>query len=373
MKKNLQVVGIMSGTSLDGVDFALCQIHFAKKNLPQMKLIDRAYSRFPRLLRQRLLKAVDHNICVDQLAELDFNLGRFYAQKLSQHQRQKGWKINLIGLHGQTVYHRGGHASLQIGQPTFLAKALTCPVISNLRSIDIAKGGQGAPLATYFHHKILAPNAQKWLASLKLSLKNKSSATSSLAKGIAIQNIGGIANVTFVVGQKCLASYDIGPGNILMDNLMRQITHGKSHYDRNGHLAFKGIPDIGLVKKWMKNPLFVSKPPKSFDRKVFAGDFFQKCLKDLKGLPDCDKMATFADLTARLIVQSYQTHLPFKPKMIVLCGGGALNRYLVHRIKYHASAFHPHLITSGDLGWPINAVEAGAFALLAAHHYLDLP
>lgn len=354
MKKRLQVVGIMSGTSLDGVDYVLCHI-----TPTSMKFLDQAHFRFPLSLRNKLFKAVSHKMPVDQLAELDFELGQFYARKLCQ---KKHWKIDLIGLHGQTVYHRGGVASLQIGQPSFLAAQMGLPVVSNFRSMDIARGGQGAPLATLFHKKILAVKAQQWV--LKKS-RNPSA--------IAIQNIGGIANVTFI-GKKVM-TYDIGPGNVLMNSLMEKLTKGRSHYDHQGHLAFQGIPNTSIVKKWMKDFYFIKKPPKSFDRKTYAGPFFQKCLKDLKGLLPQDQMATLADLTAQLIITSYKTHLPCTPTVVVLCGGGALNRYVVHRIRYLAADFAdpPHIITSKDLRWPLQAVEGGAFALLAAYRYWNKP
>ena len=359
MKKKLNVVGIMNGTSLDGVDCAFCQI-----TPTTMKLLDQACFKFPNPLHQKLLKAVNHSLSVDQLAELDFDLGRFYALKLRPYKTR--WKMDLIGLHGQTVYHKGGQASLQIGQPSFLASQLQVPVVSRFRAMDIAMGGQGAPLATLFHHKVLAQRACRWLSP---KAKNPHHL-------IAIQNIGGIANVTFVGKKDKVMAYDIGPGNVLMDTLIRQITNGKSLYDRGGTLAFQGIPHTVLLKKWMKTPCFLKKPPKSFDRRDFAGPFFQKCLKDMKGLPANDQMATLADLTAQLMATSYRVHLPSCPEIMVVCGGGALNPYLLHRIKYAlATTFQnpPSVITSEDLNWPIDSVEATAFALLAAYSYWKKP
>ena len=361
-KKNLQVVGIMSGTSLDGVDFVLCRVQSPNK----VVFLDKAYSPFPLPLYQQLLKATKHHLLVNQLAELDFNLGRFYAKQLLRHQRQRRWKIHLIGLHGQTVYHLGGHATLQIGKPNFLAAQIKVPVVSDFRSMDIALGGQGAPLATLFHKEVLRKAALQWLSSQsKKSLKNME------AKHIAIQNIGGIANVTSIF-KKSTVAYDIGPGNTLIDNLIYKITDGKSHYDQHGKLAFCGIPNSPIIKKWLKSSWVLKKPPKSFDCEKFK-TLLNAYLKDLKGHSQEDQIATLTDFTAQLIVRSYRIDLPCLPDLTVLCGGGALNDYLVHRIKYALSDNKTSVISSEDLGWPIQAVEGGAFALLAAYCYWQKP
>ena len=354
----------MSGTSLDGVDFVLSRI---QKKPFKMTFLDHAYSPYPKLLYQKLLKATSHKLSIDQLTELDFELGKFYANQLFQHQRQKKWKIHLIGSHGQTVYHRGGHASLQIGKSCFLAVQLKVPVISDFRSMDIALGGQGAPLATLFHQKVLAQRAFQWLSSKSKEKHHKKIKDVH----IALQNIGGIANVTSTF-KGSVISYDIGPGNTLIDSFIRKITRGRSSYDKNGQLAFQGITNPLIIKKWMTSSWVLKKPPKSFDRKEFD-NFFKQCLKDLKGCSQADQAATLTDFTAQLIGHSYKLDLPCSPDIVVLCGGGALNHYLLHRIKYilsdNAKGRFPYVITSDDLGWPIKAVEGGAFALLAALCY----
>ena len=340
-------------------DFVLCRIQSPNK----VTFLDKAYSHFPHFLYQQLLKAVKQDLSIDQLTELDFNLGRFYANQLFKHQRQRQWKIHLIGLHGQTVYHRGEHATFQIGKPHFLSAKIKVPVVSDFRSMDIALGGQGAPLATLFHKEVLRDAALKWLSfRSKTPLKNKH---------IAIQNIGGIANVTSMFKKTTLA-YDIGPGNILINTLMHKLTGGKSRYDQHGKLAFRGIPDSFMVKRWLKSHWVLKKHPKSFDRKQFEL-LLNAYLKDLKRYSKEDQMATLTDFTAQLIARSYRTDLPCLPDLIVLCGGGALNRYLVHRIKYALSDDKKLVISSEDLGWPIQAVEGGAFALLAAYCYWQKP
>ncbi len=360
IRKNLQVVGIMSGTSLDGVDFVLSRI---QKKPFKMTFLDQACSQYPKALYQKLLKATSHNLPIDQLVELDFELGKFYANELSQHQRKRRWKIHLIGSHGQTVYHHGGHATLQIGKPCFLAIKLKVPVISDFRSMDIALGGQGAPLATLFHQKVLAQRVFQWLSSKSKKIHQRKIKDTH----IAIQNIGGIANVTSIF-KGSVISYDIGPGNTLIDSFINKITKGKSYYDQDGQLAFQGITNSLIIKKWMASSWVLKKPPKSFDRKEFDV-FFKQCLKDLKGCSRADQAATLTDFTAQLIGRSYKSDLPCLPDVVVLCGGGALNHYLVHRIKYilsnNVKEQFPYVITSDDLGWPIKAVEGGAFALLA--------
>ena len=368
-KKDLHVVGIMSGTSLDGVDFVLCQV---QQKPFKMTFLDQAFSKYPLSLHKKLLKATSHNLFIDQLAELDFELGKFYADQLFKHQHQRKWKIHLIGSHGQTVYHRGGHATLQIGKPCFLAMRLKIPVISDFRSMHIACGGEGAPLAIHFHQKVLAKIAFQWLSS-----KSKTHHTKKKMEDthIAIQNIGGIANVTSIL-KKSIISYDVGPGNTLIDSFIHKITRGSSHYDKDGQLAFQGITNHLIIKKWMTSSWILKKPPKSFDRKEFD-DFFKQCLKDLKGHSRADQAATLTDFTAELIKHSYKLYLPCLPEVVVLCGGGALNGYLLHRIKYVlsdlAKEHTPYVITSDDLGWPIKTVEGGAFALLATLCYWQKP
>ena len=367
-KKTLQIVGIMSGTSLDGVDFVLSSV---QQKPFKMTFLDQAFSKYPKALYQKLLKATCHDVSVDQLSKLDFELGKFYADQLLKHQRQRKWKIHLIGSHGQTIYHRGQYATLQIGKPCFLAIKLGVPVVSDFRSMNIACGGQGAPLATHFHQKVLAEVAFQRLSSkFKNSIRRKIADTH-----IAIQNIGGIANVTSIV-KNSMISYDIGPGNTLIDSFIRKITKGKSSYDKDGKLAFQGIPNSLIIKKWMTSSWFLKKPLKSFDRKEFD-DFFERCLKDLKGYSQADQAATLTNFTAQIIGSSYKLHLACMPDIVVLCGGGALNHYLFHRIKYilsdNAKDHFPYVITSEDLGWPIKAVEGGAFALLAALCYWQEP
>ncbi len=369
IKNKLYVVGIMSGTSLDGVDFVLCHIQRSSKNKAlKVQFLDRASSNFPASLYQKLQKATKHLMPLDQLSELDFALGQFYAHQLSQHQKQKKWHIDLIGLHGQTVYHHGKHATLQIGKPHFLATQLGVPVASDFRSMDIALGGQGAPLTPFFHKEVLAREAFKRMSRL---FKNHP---------IAIQNIGGIANVTFILNDRTIA-YDTGPGNVLIDAFMHKTTQGKTHYDQDGQLAYQGIANISALKKWMQSQWALQKSPKSFDSKLFKNiltSYFKDIQKD--SLPD--KVATLTELTARTIAYSYKRELPCMPKVIVLCGGGALNKYLIHRIKYNFSSIFednafqgalPEVITSEQLGWPIEAVEGGAFALLAAFCYWNKP
>ena len=369
VKKSLQVIGIMSGTSLDGVDFVLCRV---QQKPFKMTFLDHASSKYPQSLYQELLKATCHDLPVDQLSELDFELGKFYANQLFKHQRQRNWKIDLIGLHGQTVYHRGGYATLQIGKPCFLAMKLEVPVISDFRSMAIAIGGQGAPLATLFHQKVLAQMAFRWF-----STKSKKNYPKKRIENtpIAIQNIGGIANVTSIF-KKSVVSYDVGPGNTLIDSFIYKITRGKSYCDQDGKLAFQGITNPLVIKKWMASPWVLKKPPKSFDRKEFNA-FFKQCLKDLKGHCQADQAATMTDFTAQLIGHSYKSYLPCLPEVVVLCGGGAFNRYLQHRIKYVLSdvvkGYVPYVVTSDDLEWPIKAVEGGAFALLATLCYWREP
>lgn len=344
VKNTLNVLGIMSGTSLDGADFVLCRI---TKSPFSVKLLGSATSNFPKTLRARLLKAAQHELKVDQLGLLHYDLGEFYAHEASRHKKKKKWKIDLVGLHGQTVFHSSQTATLQIGEAGYLNQVLKCPVVSDFRSLDIVYGGEGAPLATLFHKRVLAQN------------KNYP---------LAIQNLGGIGNVSYINGSKIL-SFDTGPANMLMDLWIKQ--KKKRSYDKDGAFASRGLPDIRLVDKMLMHPFIHKKPPKSCGREEFGVQFLNKYKNVLTKLSFEDQMATLLEFTVRTVCINYQKFLKPVPEEIFLCGGGANNIVLKKRMQFHLP--NTKLFTTEDLGWPAKAIEGAAFGLLAAHRYWDLP
>ncbi len=325
------VLGIMSGTSLDGVDYALCEI-----SQRSIKLRKHWHVKFPPKLRQRLAAAAANRSTTYELAQLHHDLGRFYAQ----HARvgTPPLRPDYAGLHGQTVFHRAAaRATLQIGEPAWIAAELGIPVINNFRAGDLALGGQGAPLATIFH---------KWVFAGR-------------AKHICVHNLGGISNI-----------FDTGPANMLMDLALSTITRSRKSFDRDGQWARRGKPDGRLVAKWLKHPFLSKKPPKSTGREVFGEPFLHRALRDMRKLSRFDVLATLTEFTARSIALNYFLHLPAKPDRVILCGGGASNPALVDAIRRNLAT---EVITCDVLGWPPQAIEPAAFALLAWLRMNDLP
>lgn len=351
--KSMRVLGIMNGTSLDGVDFVLCKIQKAPLKLTFLK---QTQTKFPKALRARLLKAAQHKSTVDELSLLHHDLGRFYATAVRK-LKLKG--ADLAGVHGQTVFHQAPNATLQIGEASYLSAEMHKPVVADFRVADLALGGQGAPLATIVH------------AALFQKLISKQS--------VAVQNLGGIGNVSYFqkgsiknlahVKPKKVLSFDTGPANMLIDLAVKRLLGQQQ--DTNGKAASKGTPDLKVIAKWMKHAYLKKTPPKSCGREEFGEVFFNRALRDLKKHSKADKIATFTEFTAMTIANSYKRFLPDIPKSVFLCGGGANNSYLKSRIQFHLP--DSKILTTKDAGWPVSAIEGAAFALMAALRVWDVP
>jgi anhydro-N-acetylmuramic acid kinase len=220
--------------------------------------------------------------------------------------------------------------------------------------MDLAMGGQGAPLATFFHKTVFGDSS----------------------KIVAVNNLGGISNVTYLGKNKTL-SFDTGPANILMDYAIAKISHGKKQRDENGMVAARGIPKTALINSWLSHSFFGKKPPKSTGREEFGREYFEKTWQALKKskASDEDCMATYCEFTAKSIALNYARHLPRFPEQVVLSGGGAENPTLVKFIRRSLREAQWSLdkniktpvevVTSASLGWPSQSIEASAFALLA--------
>ncbi len=352
MKKQL-VIGIMNGTSLDGVDFVLTEIHKPKTKLanPKVKFISEKSFHFPSEMKSQLAKAAKHESNVKELARLHHDLGRFYAdcyKKLPA--KFKGAK--LIGLHGQTVYHEAPRATLQIGEPSYLASVSGKTVISDFRVADLSFGGQGAPIATLFHEKVLAS-----------TLKGKSC--------IAIHNLGGISNLSLINKKGVLVSFDTGPANMLLDLFIQSHTQGKTSYDNSGEIASRGTVQKQLLSQMSGHSYLKQAPPKSCGREEFGEIFLDRFKPEMVNLSLEDVLCTLTEFTATTIADAYQKFAKPIPEKIIFCGGGALNKFLLERIQ----ALLPkiNICTSVDLGWPVSSIEGAAFALLAAYRFWEIP
>ena len=349
------VLGIMSGTSLDGVDYALCSV---SDDAIRLQALWRA--KFPPALQARLHAAARGAATSWEVAQLHHDLGRFYARHAAN--KSAPSQPQLVGLHGQTVFHnprRPQPATLQLGEPAYLVEALRVPVVNNFRVADLAAGGQGAPLATMFHVQVFGRRGEH----------------------VCVNNLGGISNVTSIDwtrgAQPTVIAFDTGPANVLLDLAMRHFTNGKSSMDKNGAWAARGTTSETLLRQWLAHPYFARKPPKSTGRELFGEPFLAQVLPQMEraGLSKFDLLATFTEFTARSLALNYRLHLPAPPRAVVLAGGGAANTVLVNAIREELRKLSPtiQLETSAKLGWPLQSIEPAAFAWLAYLRAHDQP
>lgn len=355
IEKPLPVLGIMSGTSIDSVDYALCEV-----TLESVRLRDYWQVNFPKQLQAQLHAIARNSATSYETGQAHHDLGRFYVAGALRGSGKI--KPQLIGLHGQTVYHnpdKKSPATLQLGEPVYLTEALRAPVINNFRVADLAAGGQGAPLATLFHKVVFG----------------------QAGKHVCVNNLGGISNVTSLNWRRGtkprVLAFDTGPANMLMDLCIREITGGKQDYDRGGKWAAKGKVAEALLASWLEHPYFAMKPPKSTGRELFGEPFFRKAQKQMQAskLSPEDQVATLTEFTARSLALNYRLHLRSRPELVALAGGGAANPFLVRRITEALRVDNPTVTvkTSDALGWSAQSIEPAAFALLAYYRWMGMP
>ena len=350
-----RIIGLMSGTSADGVDAALIEVE-GEGERTRVELAAYVASATPRSLRERIFALAEAD--TTELCELDVLLGECFAQaafEVCQAAKVPMESVHLVGSHGQTAVHRPRSAgkigaTLQIGEAAVIAERTGLPVISDFRVRDVAAGGEGAPLVPLVDHLLLrAP--PKWRA---------------------IQNIGGIANVTLVGGTVGdLLAFDNGPGNMALDAVARAASRGTEGYDVDGRRAARGRVDAELLAELHRHPYLALPPPKSTGRELFGRGFVYPLLDRWKdrapsvpgGAPLDDLLATLTRFTAEAIARSYREHLPRQPDEIYICGGGARNPTLMANLR-EAIAPIPVADTSA-IGLDPDAKEAIAFGVLA--------
>lgn len=330
-------VGLMSGTSLDGVDAVLLEI-----NIGGCRVKDAHFSSFSPKLRQDLLDL--HQTGVNELeraALVGNTLSRLYAatvEQLLEKARVGKQDIRAIGCHGQTIRHRPEAGfTLQIGNPALLAELTGISVVADFRSRDIAAGGQGAPLVPAFHQAVFQhPSVHR-----------------------VVVNIGGIANLTDLpCDDRPVTGFDSGPGNMLMDAWIHQV-QGLA-YDKDGHWAAQGQVIPSLLQTLLSEPFLAAPPPKSTGRDLFSLAWLTERIRP--GLTPADVQRTLLELTAISIHDAIQQYC-HGAREIYLCGGGACNPVLVSRLR---DLLQPVKIAlSDELGININHVESAAFAWLA--------
>jgi anhydro-N-acetylmuramic acid kinase len=371
--KSIVVAGVMSGTSADGIDVALCRISNGRTTSPKVRLIGSAEFRYPKALRSAVLAAMDAKaMSVAEISRLHWRLGEAYADAIEGTANQFGIKIDLVGCHGQTVYHQGiasrylgadTRCTWQIGEASVIAERMHVPVISDFRPADLALGGQGAPLVPMLDYVMFRSD--------KVSR--------------VLQNLGGIANMTAIVLNgtvEDVLAFDSGPCNMVIDACMARLFG--SPFDRNGAVARRGLVMRTVLNRLLREKYFSTPPPKSCGREeygeAFTTKFIAMCRK--AGAKDADVVTTATALTAESILHAYRQfvspHLRRKSSMAtgveyIVSGGGAKNATLMAMLRAGFESLGVRMRETGDLGIPAQAKEATAFALLAWLTWNGLP
>ena len=367
LQKALNVAGIMSGTSADGVDVAFVRIAPGVE-APQLRLLGYFSQPYSPAIRKHVLSAMNaSNASVADLSRLHWRLGQLYAKAVIEALQQQPIKLDLIGCHGQTIYHQATQqrysgaqvaCTWQMGEAAVIAARTGVPVVSDFRPADMAAGGQGAPLAplldwVYFRH----------------AQRNR-----------VLQNLGGIGNLTVIpagANIEQIFAFDTGPANMVVDAIVEACF--QKRYDRNGAIAARGrILDTALAE-FLTMPYFATPPPKSAGREEFGREFaarFLKRCKTISSQPE-DAVATASAFTASTIRIAWerfvQPALRPAPTDFIVAGGGARNPILMQAIASELAAFRVNVSESDAFGLPAAAKEAVAFALLAYQAWHHLP
>ncbi|MGQ9908675.1 MAG: anhydro-N-acetylmuramic acid kinase [Candidatus Flexifilum sp.] len=356
----MRIVGLMSGTSADAIDAALCAIDGQPPQL-EARIVQAITYPYPDGFQARILAACSGGR-VDELCDLNFALGELFAQAALAVIAASGFQpheIDLIGSHGQTFWHTVTPdgvvtATLQLAEPAVIAERTTITTISNFRSRDVAAGGQGAPLTGYADWLLLR-HPTHWRA---------------------VQNIGGIGNVTFLPPiadrERLPTAFDTGPGNALIDSAVVYITGGRQTYDRDGLLAQSGQVDEDWLRALLGHPYYALKPPRTTGRELFSPQMARELVDQgrARGLSDASIIATLTALTAHSIADAYARFAPAPIAEVILSGGGRSNPVIYNLLQ----ALVPGQVLSSDaIGIDGDNKEALVFAVLAYESWHNRP
>lgn len=345
------IVGLMSGTSVDGVDAALVRIAYAGTQTDWELIAFETYP-YSAPVRKRILDACQSESSdVRLICELNFELGQLFVGAIEQICKRAGMsldQIDLVGSHGQTVYHQPASAqagiasTLQIGEAAVIAQHTGIPTVADFRVADMAVGGEGAPLVPYVDYLLFRKQG---------SIR-------------ALQNLGGIGNVTYLsdaLAEVC--AFDTGPGNMLLDSAMSHFT-GKP-FDRDGAFASGGQVNTDLLAHLMRHPFLGQSPPKSTGREMFGQAYLSQIinLASERGITPQDTLATLTAFTADSVVDAYRRFFPRTPREVLVSGGGSHNHTLMQRLRQRLAPIP--VLTTDVLRCPVDAKEAIAFAVLA--------
>lgn len=342
-----RAIGLMSGTSMDGVDVALIETDGAGVLVPGPTSF-LAYGDDDRIVLRAALDDAgglqDRSARPGRLADADRRVTRRHAEAVERFLAEHGidpGSVDVIGFHGQTVVHRPERAlTVQIGEGGSLARRFGVDVVSDLRAADMEAGGHGAPLVPVYHRALVE--------------------AAGLPRPVMLLNVGGVSNVTFLPAEGDPVACDTGPGNALLDDLMLDRTG--QPFDRDGATAARGRVDEGALERLLDHPFFDGPLPKSLDRNAFSRE-------PVASLDTADAAATLTAFTAAAVARIVP-HLPGTPREVVVCGGGARNPTLLAELARRL----PCPVSTADRhGWNADAIEAQAFAYLAVRSLLGLP
>jgi anhydro-N-acetylmuramic acid kinase len=365
------VAGVMSGTSADGINVALVRIQ-GRGFRSRLELLAHYQFPYPPDVRRAVLSAMNANTTsVADLARLNFVLGELYADAVRSAQRRARLECELVGCHGQTLYHQGNPAPFlgrriactwQTGEAAIIAAKVGVPVVSDFRPADMAAGGKGAPLVPFLDYVLYRHRRF----------------------GRIVQNLGGIGNLTAIPPRaqpEQLIAFDTGPGNMVIDAVTSHLFD--KPFDRNGRLAARGEPIERVLRELLRHPFFRQKPPKTAGREQFGREFVREFLRLCRRADENDIVATATALTARSIgiaVRKFVLPLlesedarPARFREFVVSGGGTKNATLTRMIREELAPLKMRVRTTDDFGLPSEAKEATAFALLAYQTWRRLP
>jgi anhydro-N-acetylmuramic acid kinase len=369
------VAGIMSGTSADGINVALVRIQ-GRGFHSRLELLAHYEFPYPQEIRRAVLHAMNaKSASVADLARLNFSLGELYAKSVQAAQRRAKLECELVGCHGQTIYHQGALANYlgqpiactwQTGEGAVIAAKLRVPVVSDFRPADMTAGGKGAPLVPFLDYVVFRHRRF----------------------GRIVQNIGGIGNLTAIPPRAApddVFAFDTGPGNMVIDAVAERLFDRP--YDRNGRLAAKGEPIESVVRQMLRRTFFRQPPPKTAGREQFGDAYVQELLRLCRRADPHDVIATATALTARsigLAVRNFvlpmdadnllpTSRWPSRYREFVISGGGTRNGTLMRMIRDELAPLKMRVRTADDFGLPSTAKEAVAFALLAYQTWRRLP
>ena len=362
-KKSVRrVVGLMSGTSVDGIDAALVEIG-GTDEAPEVRLVAFEDRPWPEKVREQIFPLFrPETATVDKIGYMNFLMGEIYAQSVASVVEKAGLTladIDLIGSHGQTIWHapevcdKDGFPvifTVQIGEGSVIAARTGVPTVSDFRVADMAVGGQGAPLVPFSEYLLYRRPGET----------------------ILLQNIGGIGNMTVLPGDEgpeAVYAFDTGPGNMIIDAVVSALTGGEKTYDAGGAMASEGKVDQKLLAMLQQDPYYSMPLPKTTGRELFGVQYVEKILDYQRehGLSDADLLATVTDLTAWSIVDGYARYVLPKRQAteLVVGGGGSYNATLLGFLRERFAPYGVKVRTQEDLGWSSDAKEAVAFAIMA--------